>query len=390
MRYRTWRWVVGGVVLLTILTVGWQLIGSRLIRPAAAQVDWGIARAINRPAAGEFKRATEVRPFVFPQDHGPHPEYQTEWWYYTGNLQTADGQRWGYQLTFFRSGLSANAPERESQWATSQVYLAHFAVTDATGQRFVASSQLARGGEIDIAGAQAEPFRVFVKNWSAEGTGDTVRLRAATEQVSIDLDLESLKPATLQGDRGLSQKSDEVGNASYYYSLTRMSTSGTISFAGQTATVQGLSWMDHEWGTSALSGEQVGWDWLGAQLSDNSELMWGRLRRADGSADYTNGSLTEADNSVISLGNGDVQWTPLDTWRSPETNVEYPARWRLQAPKIGLDVELTPLIPNQELRVGLTYWEGAVRIEGTRNGQPIDGYGYIELTGYGSGAQQSR
>lgn len=374
---------------MTILAVGWQLIGSRLIRPAA-QVDWGIARAINRPAASNFKRAAEVRPFVFPQDHGPHPEYQTEWWYYTGNLQTADGQRWGYQLTFFRSGLSADAPERESQWATSQVYLAHFAVTDAAGQRFVANSQLARGGEINIAGAQAEPFRVFVKNWSAEGTGDTVRLRAATEQVGIDLNLDSLKPATLQGDRGLSQKSAEAGNASYYYSLTRMNTSGTISFAGQTATVQGLSWMDHEWGTSALSGEQVGWDWLGAQLSDNSELMWGRLRRADGSADYTNGSLTQADNNVVSLGNGDVQWTALDTWRSPETNIEYPSRWRMQAPKIGLDIELTPLIPDQELRVGLTYWEGAVRIEGTRNGQPIDGYGYIELTGYGSGAQQSR
>jgi predicted secreted hydrolase len=390
MRYTNWRWMMVGIGLLSVVAIGWRLIGARIAAPAAAQVDWGIARAVNRPAAGTFQRATEVRPLVFPRDHGPHPEYQTEWWYYTGNLQSENGQRWGYQLTFFRSGLTAEPARRESQWASSQVYLAHFAVTDAAGQRFIANAQLARGGAIELAGAQAEPFRVFVKNWSAEGTGDSARLRAATEQASIDLNLESLKPPTLQGDRGLSQKSDEPGNASYYYSLTRMRTSGTISFAGQTVKVEGWSWMDHEWGTSALGREQVGWDWVGMQLSDNSELMWGQLRRADGSADYSNGSLTNPDSSVISLGASDAQWTPLASWRSPHTGVEYPARWRLQAPKIGLDVELTPLIADQELRVGLTYWEGAVRVQGSRNGQPIDGYGYVELTGYGAGAQQSR
>ena len=389
MRRRSWL-LIGGIAIITVLALGWRLIGTRLSTPAAAQVDWSVARAVNGPVTANFARATEARPLVFPDDHGPHPEYQTEWWYYTGNLRSADGERWGYQLTFFRSGLTPNPPQRQSQWATSAIYLAHFAVTDAAGQRFSAKAELARGGAIDLAGAQAKPYRVFVKTWSAEGSGDSARLRAATEQVSIDLNLESLKPPTLQGDRGLSQKSAERGNASYYYSLTRMQTSGTISFAGQSAQVEGLSWMDHEWGTSALGSDQLGWDWLGMQLSDGSDMMWGQLRRSDGSAESITGSWTAADQSVTSLPHGDVQWTTLDTWRSPHTGISYPARWRMQVPKLGLDLELTPLIPDQELRVGLTYWEGAVRVRGTRNGQPIDGYGYVELTGYGSGAQQGR
>ncbi|HEX6292197.1 MAG TPA: lipocalin-like domain-containing protein [Herpetosiphonaceae bacterium] len=390
MHRKTWMLLVGSITIVSLLALGWRLIGARLTTPAAAQADWAVARAVNGPALGNFKRVTEVRPLVFPNDHGPHREYQTEWWYYTGNLQGASGERWGYQLTFFRSGLTPDTPQRESQWATSEVYLAHFAVTDAAGRRFAADAQLARGGSIDLAGAQARPYRVFVKNWSAEGSGDTARLRAATEQVSIDLNLRSLKPATLQGNQGLSQKSAEVGNASYYYSLTRMQTTGTIAFGGKTASVEGLSWMDHEWGTSALGADQVGWDWLGMQVSDGSDLMWGQLRRTDGTAESIDGSLTDADSTVTPLQQGDVRWTPLATWRSPHTGVEYPARWRLQIPKVGLDAEVTPLIPDQELRVGLTYWEGAVRVQGTRGGQPIDGYGYVELTGYGAGAQQTR
>jgi predicted secreted hydrolase len=382
--------ILGGLTLLSVLALSWRLIDSRLATPAAAQAEWAVARAVNGPVTGNFKRATEPRPLIFPTDHGPHPEYQTEWWYYTGNLQSADGRRWGYQLTFFRSGITPTAPERPSQWATNGVYLAHFTVTNAAGQRFIANAQMARGGAIELAGAQANPYHVFVKNWSAEGTGDTARLRAATDGASIDLDLRSLKPATLQGDRGLSQKSAEPGNASYYYSLTRMQTTGTIIFEGTSTEVTGLSWMDHEWGTSALSNEQVGWDWLGMQLSDGSDLMWGQLRRTDGSADSITGSLTAADSAVTSLHDGDVQWTPLDTWESPHTGVRYPSRWRLQISKVGLDVELTPLIADQELRVGLTYWEGAVRVAGSRNGQPIDGYGYVELTGYGPGGQPQR
>ncbi len=377
--------VVGSIILT--LAVG-LLLGTYLLRPRPdIRANFVGADTLAAPSLEGYARAYEPIVFDFPKDHGPHPEYQLEWWYYTGNLKSATGRHFGYQLTFFRRALAPALDERDSRWGANQAYLAHFALTDVATGTFHNASELARGGEIGVAGARALPFRVFVKSWSAEGTGASVRLRAATEAAAIDLQLESLKLPTLQGQNGdgLSQKGAEPGNASYYYSLTRMATTGTITVKGETIPVEGFSWMDHEFGTSALGEGQVGWDWFGLQFDDNRELMWGQLRRADGSIDVGQGSITLADGQVLTLAQDDVQVETLATWRSPRTGAEYPARWRMTIPRADLELVIEPLINNQELNVGLTYWEGAVRISGTTTG-----YGYVELTGYGLDAPPVR
>jgi predicted secreted hydrolase len=343
-----------------------------------------VAEALRGNPTG-FARARAPRSFSFPQDHGPHPDYRTEWWYFTGNLETPQGRHFGYELTMFRIGLAPKAPERASRWAANEVYLAHFAVTDVAGQSFRAFERLTRGA-LGLAGASATPFRVWVEDWSAEGRATdalSVHLRAAEEGAGIDLLLESTKPPVLQGDGGLSQKSAEPGNASYYYSMTRMPTSGTLRVGAQTFQVQGLSWMDREWGTSALSPEQAGWDWFALQLSDGRDLMFYRLRRRDGSVDpFSAGSLVGTDGRAIKLARGDVHIEVLDQWASPD-GVRYPSRWRLSVPKEGLELDIRPLVPNQELRLSVRYWEGAVGVRGRSRGSPIQGSGYVELAGYG-------
>jgi len=343
---------------------------------------------VNGPAAAGFQRATEPRPFDFPADHGPHQEYQTEWWYYTGNLQGEDGRQWGYQLTFFRRGINAVRTERDSAWAANDVYMAHFAVTDVAGRQLLASERFQRGGDVGLAGASGDPYRVFLKDWSAQGTGDVATLKAVADRYSIDLDLRSLKPAMLQGENanGLSQKSSDAGNASYYYSLPRMETTGTVTIDNQEYEVNGLSWMDHEWGTSALGSQQVGWDWFALQLEDDRDLMWGQLRRADGSLDMAHGGISSPDGTTTPLHKGDVVVTPLDTWKSSATGATYPARWQISVPKANLELEVVPDVADQELRLATgAYWEGSVAATGTANGQ-----GYVELTGYGARLQQQR
>lgn len=361
--------------LLLILGASWYAL-----RPTPlVQANFVSAQTLENDTTG-FARAVTPRRFEFPADHGPHPEYALEWWYYTGNLQAADGRQLGYQLTFFRRSLTPTEPTRQSQWGTNQAYLAHFAVTDVANNRFYATAEAQRGGALGLAGATAEPYRVFVNDWSAEGTGDQPRLRASQANVAIDLQLRSLKPPTLQGERanGLSQKGAEPGNASYYYSLTRMATEGVVTIDGQPIPVTGLSWMDHEFGTSSLGEGQTGWDWFGLHLDDGRDLMWGQLRREDGSIDVGQGSITAADGTVTPFGRDDVQVKALDRWRSPHTGAEYPSRWRITIPQVQMELIVEPLINDQELNVGLTYWEGAVRISGTTTGS-----GYVELTGYG-------
>jgi predicted secreted hydrolase len=336
-----------------------------------------------------FARATAPRRFAFPADLGPHPEFRTEWWYYTGNLETAAGRHFGFQLTFFRTALAPPAAVvsgRASAWSASQLYLAHFALTDTAGRRFHAWSRLGREA-LGLAGAHATPFRVWLEDWSAASEtpeGLPVRLRAAEGDVAIDLVLASDKPVALQGDRGLSQKGPEPGNASYYYSLSRMSVRGTVSAGGEPLPVSGLAWMDREWSTSALGPDLVGWDWLALQLDDGRDLMVYRLRRRDGTADArSSGALIAVDGATRSLGPGDVTLEALDHWTSPRSRVRYPSRWRLAIPGAALSLEITPRLADQELIVGTRYWEGAVRVEGAAAGRPIAGRGYVELVGYG-------
>jgi predicted secreted hydrolase len=353
--------------------------------PAAPPARLTLAEALSGGAGQPFARALAPRPFTFPRDHGPHEEFAAEWWYYTGNLDTADGRHFGYQLTFFRFGLAPGAPRRPSDFAANSIYMAHFALADVATGRFAAFDRFSRGAA-GLAGAQGEPFRVWLDDWSATGAGPQglpMRLHAAEGDLAIDLTLESGKPPVLQGDRGLSQKSAEPGNASYYYSLTRMPTSGTVQAGGARHTVRGLSWMDREWSTSALGPDQAGWDWFALQLSDGRDLMFYRLRLKDGTADpYSGGLLVAADGSARRLARDDVQLDVLGQWRSPHSGATYPSGWRLRVPATGLDLRIIPYLPNQELPLAVVYWEGAVRIDGEAAGAPVTGAGYVELTGY--------
>lgn len=340
---------------------------------------------LSTTAGTGFARATAPHPFVFPQDHGPHQDFATEWWYYTGNLDTANGRHFGFQLTFFRFGLASQPSARPSDWGTTNIYMAHFALSDITARQFYAFDRFSRNAA-GLAGAQSEPFRVWLDDWGVTGTGTAtfpMLLRAAQGAAAIDLTLEGGKPVVLQGNQGLSQKSAEPGNASYYYSLTRMPTSGSVTVNGERFVVTGLSWMDREWSTSSLAQNIAGWDWFALQLSDGRDLMYYQLRDKDGNADtYSSGTLVAADGSTSTIHRDDMRLTVTNTWPSPQSGATYPSGWRMQVPSANLDLTITPYQPDQELRLATVYWEGAVQITGSANGQAVSGDGYVELTGY--------
>ena len=335
-----------------------------------------------------FARATSPRALRFPEDHGPHPEFRSEWWYFTGNLEAGDGRRFGYQFTVFRFALApATGAVRESAWATNQVYMAHFALSDVAARAFHAFERTSRSA-LGLAGARASPFRVWVETWSAEGPASggalaPVHVRAEEGDYAVDLVLEQGKAFVLQGDEGLSQKGKALGNASYYYSATRMPTTGSVRVRGESFAVRGASWMDREWSTSALEAGQTGWDWFCLQLDDGRDLMFFRLRGKGGLSDpSSSGSIVEPGGVLRRLSFADVEVVPMGNWKSPRSGGVYPGAFRLRVPAEGLDLEISPWLADQELDVSFRYWEGAIRATGTRSGKPIRGSGYLELTGY--------
>jgi predicted secreted hydrolase len=334
-----------------------------------------------------FARATEPDAVQFPRDLGPHEEYQTEWWYYTGNLATAEGRPFGYQFTIFRRALlpSSELPDvaDPSAWRSEQLYLAHFTISDIGEDIFYDAERFSRDGA-GLAGAQAEPYAVWLEDWSVKeiAPGQT-RLQAQTGEVALDLVLTETLAPVLHGDGGLSRKGPEPGNASYYYSIVRQASAGTVSVGEETFAVSGLSWKDHEYSTSALSPGSVGWDWLSLQLDDGSSLMLFEIRREDGSLEpYSSGSFVAADGMVRPLALGDWQLEVLDTWRSPHSGADYPAAWRLTIPELELVLEGQAQMADQELNVSTIYWEGAVKFAGERAGEPLTAQGYLEMTGY--------
>jgi len=276
-----------------------------------------------------FARALAPRPFVFPEDHGPHPGFKNEWWYLTGNLAGVDGRRFGFQATFFRIALAPGAPQRESAWATRQVWMVHAALSDVAAGRHIARERFARGA-LGLAGAQANPLRVWVEEWRLEEqqVGEW-RLLLDGGDFSLDLALEPLRPPLLQGDKGLSRKSAEPGNASYYYSITRLATGGRIRVGGREYPVQGLSWLDREWSTSALGKQQVGWDWFSLQLDEGSDLMFYHLRERSGeSSAQSAGSVVRAGGTQLGLKADDVILTARRWWEN-RIGVRYPIAWEL-------------------------------------------------------------
>ena len=341
------------------------------VREALASQDTGFARAL------------APRPFTFPADHGPHPDFRTEWWYYTGNLRTAAGRHVGFQLTFFRVALAPGTVVRASAWATRQLYVAHFAISDIAGRRFHAFSRSSREA-LGLAGASAAPYRVWLEDWSAEGDGSSARLRASEGDAALDVVVTAAKPAVPQGENGLSRKGPEPGNASFYYSFTRMPARGTVRLGAETLEVTGEAWMDREWSTSALGAAVEGWDWFALQLEDGRDVMFYLLRRRDGTVDpFSAGTLVASNGSATALRATDVSIEARAHWTSPRSGVRYPARWRVSVPSAALQLQIEPRQPDQELNVGTRYWEGAVSISGSAGERPVAGQGYVELVGYG-------
>ena len=362
--------------------------------PVRASVS--VADALAGDTTG-YARADRVREFAFPADHGPHPAFKTEWWYVTGNLRATDGsgRRFGVQFTVFRSALApaqAGAAPRASAWGTTQLYMAHVAVGDVAGGRFYSQERFARGAA-GLAGASSDPVQAFLGPVEMVATGPPeaggavpLRLTGSAEGAAFALDARPTKPVVLQGDRGLSQKGAEAGNASYYYAQTRMATTGTVTLpGGEAIPVEGLTWLDREWSTSALAAGQTGWDWFALHLDTPAEdgaaggrdLMLYQLRGADGAKDpLSEGSLVDAAGRKTRLAAADFSLEPLARWTSPG-GAAYPTRWRVRVPSQNIDVTVTAAIDASELDATVRYWEGAVDVAGSTAGT-----GFLEMTGY--------
>jgi len=358
-----------------------------------------------------FERALVPVPLELPRDHGPHPHFRSEWWYFTGILQTAPGsaprRRFGYQLTIFRQALAAHPAARASAWATANIYMGHLAISDLDGDpvrpRFHAFQRFARDG-LGLAGARAVPFQVWVDDWQVAGRGSeretfplTLRARAAAgdqagsagplpsdiPRVSLDLVAGAGRGPILQGERGLSQKGGGPGNASYYHSFTRLPTQGTITLGDQAFPVSGTSWLDREWSTSALDAAVEGWDWMGIQLDDGRDVMVYKLRTSAGTAaPESRATLIDPDGSTHLFGPEAFSLSPTGQWQSADGRSRYPAGMHLQIPGAQVDLTITPLLADQELTLAVRYWEGAIAATGVDGGRTVSGSGYLELTGY--------
>ena len=365
--------------------------GVRLIILFAAWLAGDLSVVLGEdPSTPPFRPATAGYLYEFPKDHGSHPAYRTEWWYYTGHLQAKNGRPFGFELTFFRRAIPPDEVKTQpSQWSVSHLYLAHFAVTDIAGQRFHFSEKLSRAG-LGKAGADESRLRVWIDDWRAEAPADPTgshTLFARDGALALALTLQPTKPMVIHGPDGISRKGAGTGQASHYYSFTRLATTGSLSIDGERFDVTGTSWMDHEFGSADLDKDLVGWDWFSIQLTDNSELMLYRLRRSDGSSDpASSGTVVSSDGQTRHLSVADIRIEATGTWTSPESRAVYPNKWRLAIPSLDLALDLVPLLEQQELRTSrsaqVTYWEGAVAVAGTKQGQPVEGQGYVELTGY--------
>lgn len=378
-----------GLLVMSVVIFGFSLIDGGNGGDISAQ-----ARLYTgTPNIDGYARADAPYDWQFPRDFGSHDRFQTEWWYYTGNLSDGTGRRFGYQFTIFRRAIAPAAIDSHSEWRTNQIFMAHFTMSDIQNERFFHEERYGRGSA-DLAGAlpnDANPtasYRVWLEDWQVYAVNEShtiSRLTATSEHFSVDLQLEQIKPPALQGDNGLSQKSAEIGNASYYYTLSRLVTYGTITIGDDTFLVSGYTWKDHEFSTSALGEGAQGWDWFGLIFDNDYELMVGKIRMADGGRESAfGGLLIYPDGSTRYLASHEFTITPTNTWRSPHTDAEYPSGWIITlegvifADGAPRRLVITPLQRDQELHSGdIAYWEGAVRIEGD-----FTGYGYAELTGY--------
>lgn len=355
---------------------------------------WQLCAVTGEP----FRSAEPGYRYAFPHDHFNHPDFQTEWWYHTGNLRTAKGRRFGFELTFFRLGVERKAAP-PAVWDIRDVWLAHLALSDIDGGHFLYTERLNRSGA-GIAGADEGQARVWNGNWQtqwkldprAPGAMASQQLQAVADRFSFELTLKTLKPPVIHGENGISQKAEGPGRASHYISFTRLLTSGVLILDGQRFNVDGESWMDHEFFTHQLAPDQSGWDWFSLQLSDGSEIMLFELRRKDGTSDpYSAGTYVDPRGRSTHLSAKDFSLAPGKTWSSPVSGGRYPIEWSIRVPSLALDAAITTPLLQQELvsktSAAPSYWEGSIKVAATRNGRPISGLGYLEMTGYAGPVQ---
>lgn len=364
-----------GLFALLVIVAG---VAALLIRTPGAPPDTVDLELAPLEQTVQFELALEPVELEYPRDHGAHFGFQTEWWYFTGNLTSDDDQHFGYQLTIFRRGLQPGRAQRESELASNHLYFAHLALTDLGRQEHRAFERFSRGAE-GLAAAATDRMQVYLEDWTIRQGEQVIELSAAEADLELELALTPRKPPVAHGESGLSAKGLQPGNASYYVSLTSLDTEGWIVTRGQRYPVRGSSWFDHEWGTSALGSEAVGWDWFSLQLEDGRELMLFQLRRRAGSIEpVSSGTVVAVSGVSRTLTLEQMQLSVLDTWVSPATGAEYPIGWRVQVPDEGLDLQVEALLPDQENSLEIVYWEGAVGVSGSHRG-----FGYLELTGYG-------
>jgi predicted secreted hydrolase len=337
--------------------------------------------------AAQYRSALPGYHFKFPRDHFNHPDFRTEWWYYTGNLKSSGGHRFGFELTFFRQAVNRD-PAKSAAWDVRDLYLAHLALSDLDGQRFYHTERANRSGP-GIAGVSQADGRIWNGNWQIQWADDNQKLQAVDDLFELRLTLRADKVPVIHGENGVSQKAAGSGHASHYVSLTRLATQGSIELGDKKFDVTGTTWMDHEFFTHQLEANQAGWDWLSIQLEDKTELMLFHIRRKGGSIDpYSAGTFVDVWGRTTHLRAGDFTLQPLGkTWTSPETHAVYPISWKISIPKLNLDLEATTPLASQELaeksKLTPSYWEGAIVLTGHRENQPSGGVGYLEMTGYG-------
>jgi predicted secreted hydrolase len=334
-----------------------------------------------------FRQAAPGWEFSFPRDHGSHDEFQTEWWYFTGHLNSSTGRRFGYELTFFRVGVNPAGGGMASAWELENLALAHFALTDIGRGEFRFYEKVNRQSPF-TAGAGTGNLDVFNESWSARAAADgTWRIRAADGKDGLDLVLRARKPPAIHGTAGISVKGKKPGAGSHYYSMSRLEARGKLVADGESLDVAGQSWMDHEFSTSILDETQSGWDWFSLQFENGTELMLYQIRTNAGGVDpASSGSFIDVEGKVLHLRDSDFTILPVGSWRSPQSGGVYPMGWRIEVPGLGLSLRVREEMKAQELVTSasteITYWEGAVQVSGTFRGGRVRGAGYVELTGY--------
>ncbi|HWS56157.1 MAG TPA: lipocalin family protein [Pyrinomonadaceae bacterium] len=365
------------------------------VEQTAASVLDGLADIVAGPAS-TLRDGTEHAAVSLPRDLYAHDSAQTEWWYYTGHMQTGAGRRFGFELVFFKRRTDLDrfgvVPLR---LLANPLYLAHFAVTDESRGRFRYAHRKSANGLLDPpAHTGKRRYELRLGDWTVRESGGRHLLRATLGgDLIFEAELTPTKPAALNGHEGVGVSFKDHGEASRYFSYTRMKARGRITWHGETEAFTGEAWMDREFGTWKTTDGQKGWDWFSLQLGDGTELMVYHIRDREGRpSPFSSGTFVDERGVRTHLAREDFRLEPTGHWRSPRTGAVYPSGWRLAAPRVGVEATVRPVLQDQELDTRgttmIVYWEGACAVSGTRDGRAVEGRAYVELVGYDRSHEQ--